>query len=145
MDCITVQQWDAAADPDASLLNSFDRVVCDVPCSGLGVIRRKPEIRYKKSEEFADLPALQLQILEQGAKMVRPGGVLQYSTCTLRLEENQEVVQTFLDKHPEFAPRALVLESCFTAAELLVSHEITLFPHIHGTDGFYIAGFTKNQ
>ena len=145
LECITVQQWDAAADPDASLLNSFDRVVCDVPCSGLGVIRRKPEIRYKKSEEFADLPALQLQILEQGAKMVRPGGVLQYSTCTLRLEENQEVVQTFLDKHPEFAPRALVLESCFTAAELLVSHEITLFPHIHGTDGFYIAGFTKNQ
>lgn len=145
LDCITVQQWDAAADPDASLLNSFDRVVCDVPCSGLGVIRRKPEIRYKKSEEFADLPALQLQILEQGAKMVRPGGVLQYSTCTLRLEENQEVVQTFLDKHPEFAPRALALESCFTAAELLVSHEITLFPHIHGTDGFYIAGFTKNQ
>lgn len=145
LECITVQQWDAAADPDALLLNSFDRVVCDVPCSGLGVIRRKPEIRYKKSEEFADLPALQLQILEQGAKMVRPGGVLQYSTCTLRLEENQEVVQTFLDKHPEFAPRALVLESCFTAAELLVSHEITLFPHIHGTDGFYIAGFTKNQ
>jgi len=120
-------------------------VVCDVPCSGLGVIRRKPEIRYKKAEEFADLPALQLQILQQGAKMVRPGGVLQYSTCTLRPEENQAVAQAFLDNNPDFSPRILPIQPCFDALGLLPSHEITLFPHIHGSDGFYIAGFTKNQ
>lgn len=144
-DCIIVQQWDAAAEPSEMWIETFDRVICDVPCSGLGVIRRKPEIRYKKPEEFADLPALQLQILEQGAKLVRPGGVLQYSTCTLRPEENQEVAQVFLEKHPEFVPRALSIISCFEAADVAVSHEITLFPHIHGSDGFYIAGFTKNQ
>ncbi len=145
LDCISVVKRDAAADPDASQINAFDRVVCDVPCSGLGVIRRKPEIRYKKPEEFADLPALQLSILEQGAKMVRPGGVLQYSTCTLRPEENQAVTKAFLENNPAFSPRILPLSSCFEAAGLSVSHEITLFPHIHGSDGFYIAGFTKNQ
>lgn len=142
--CVSIQQWDAAAEPDASRLQTFDRVVCDVPCSGLGVIRRKPEIRYKRAEDFADLPALQLQILQQGSKLVRPGGVLQYSTCTLRPEENQAVAQAFLEKNPDFAPRILPIAPCFEAAGLPMSHEITLFPHIHGSDGFYIAGFTKN-
>lgn len=144
-DCISVRQWDAAADPEDALCGAFDRVVCDVPCSGLGVIRRKPEIRYKHPEEFADLPALQLQILQQGAKMVRPGGVLQYSTCTLRPEENQAVAQAFLAANPDFSPRQLPIQPCFDAAGMPNSHEITLFPHIHGSDGFYIAGFTKNQ
>ena len=145
LDCITVRLHDASADPDAEQINAFDRVVCDVPCSGLGVIRRKPEIRYKNAEEFADLPALQLRILEQGAKMVRHGGVLQYSTCTLRVEENQAVVNAFLATHPEFSPRMLSIDSCFDAAGLSQSHEITLFPHIHGTDGFYIASLIKCQ
>lgn len=144
-ECITVHLRDAAADPEPEQIGAFDRVLCDVPCSGMGVIRRKPEIRYKKSEDFSDLPALQLQILNQGAKMVRPGGVLQYSTCTLRPEENQAVVAAFLEMHPEFSPRLLPMEQCFTAADLSPSHEITLFPHIHGSDGFYIAGFTRNQ
>ena len=145
LNCISVRLRDAAAEPARDECNAFDRVVCDVPCSGLGVIRRKPEIRYKKPEEFADLPALQLLILEQGAKMVRPGGVLQYSTCTLRREENQAVVKAFLAAHPEFSPRLLPIQPCFDAAGLPCSHEITLFPHIHGTDGFYIASFIKCQ
>ena len=145
LDCITVQLRDASAAPSQDECNAFDRVVCDVPCSGLGVIRRKPEIRYKKPEEFADLPALQLRILEQGAKMVRPGGVLLYSTCTLRPEENQSVVKAFLETHPDFSPRLLPIQPCFAMAGLPQSHEITLFPHIHGTDGFYIASFTKCQ
>lgn len=144
-DCISVHLRDAASEPLMTEHGVYDRVICDVPCSGLGVIRRKPEIRYKKPEEFADLPALQLRILEQGAKMVRPGGVLQYSTCTLRREENQQVVKAFLKTHPDFSPRLLPIQSCFDTADLPVSHEITLFPHIHGSDGFYIAGFTKNQ
>ncbi len=144
-DCITVRLRDASSDPDADEFDAYDRVMCDVPCSGLGVIRRKPEIRYKKAEEFAGLPALQLKILQQGAKMVRPGGVLQYSTCTLRPEENQTVAQAFLDNNPDFSPRILPIQPCFDAAGLPLSHEITLFPHIHGSDGFYIAGFTKNQ
>lgn len=143
--CISVSKQDASVEPDRTLWGSFDRVLCDVPCSGMGVIRRKPEIRYKKQEEFQDLPALQLQILEQGAKLVRPGGVLQYSTCTLRPEENQAVTAAFLVNHPEFAPRRLPLDTCFEASQIPHSHEITLFPHVHGSDGFYVAGFVKKD
>lgn len=142
---ISVQQWDASAMKEQGLSETFDRVLCDVPCSGMGVIRRKPEIRYKQPEQFADLPALQLRILEQGARLVRPGGVLQYSTCTLRPEENQAVSAAFLDAHPEFSPRLLPLEPCFRAAGVPISHEITLFPQIHGSDGFYVAGFVKAE
>lgn len=142
---ISVNRWDASAAPPQEWKGSFDRVLCDVPCSGMGVIRRKPEIRYKQPEQFRDLPALQLKILEQGAKLVRPGGVLQYSTCTLRPEENQAVSAAFLEAHPEFSPRLLPIEPCFAAAGAEVSFEITLFPHVHGSDGFYVAGFVKNE
>lgn len=140
---IEIQQHDASAPWPAAQHATFDRVLCDVPCSGLGVIRRKPEIRYKQPEDFAGLPALQLRILTQAAALVRPGGVLQYSTCTLRPEENQQVAAAFLETHPSFAPRLLPLERCFAQAGVPLSHEITLFPHIHGTDGFYIAGFQR--
>lgn len=141
---ITVRQKDASLPPKAEEIGAYDRVVCDVPCSGMGVIRRKPEIRYKSPEEFADLPALQLQILQQAAKLVKVGGVLQYSTCTLRPEENEAVVVAFLEQHPDFQPRLLPLKNCFEQSGLPASHQITLFPHIHGSDGFYIAGFTRN-
>ncbi len=142
---ITVKQWDASADPEEALLGSFDRVVCDVPCSGMGVVRRKPEIRYKSPEDFVDLPDLQLRILQQGAKLVRPGGVLQYSTCTLRPEENEAVVSRFLAENPEFAPRQLPIPLCFEMAGLPVSHQITLSPSIHGSDGFFVAGFVRKD
>ena len=141
--CVQVQCRDASHTPPQALLESFDRVICDAPCAGLGVIRRKPEIRYKDAAEFFDLPSLQLQILSQAAKLVRSGGVLQYSTCTLRPEENEQVAETFLQQHPEFSPRVLPLPSCFGKAGLTASHCITLFPHVHNTDGFFIAGFIK--
>lgn len=143
LSCIEVYRQDASQEPAVEQLESFDRVICDAPCSGLGVIRRKPEIRYKDTAQFVDLPALQLQILSQAAKLVRKGGVLQYSTCTLRPEENEQVAQAFLRQHPEFSPRPLPLDTCFAKSGLPVSHSITLFPHIHGTDGFFIAGFAK--
>lgn len=137
--CISVRRWDASQPPAADCTAAFDRVVCDVPCSGLGVIRRKPEIRYKAPEEFAELPSLQLQILSQGATMVRPGGFLHYSTCTLRPEENEQVVAAFLQTHPDFEPQELSVTSCFERLGCAPSHQITLFPHIHGTDGFFLA------
>lgn len=142
-DIISVRQQDASSDPPSEWVGTMDRVVCDVPCSGLGVIRRKPEIRYKSPDDFADLPQLQYRILQQGARLVRNGGVLQYSTCTLRPQENQEIARRFLREHPEFVPAPLALEPCFAASGLPVSHEITLFPHIHGSDGFYVARFIK--
>ena len=141
--CIAVRQRDASQPPMAEEIGAFDRVVCDVPCSGMGVIRRKPEIRYKNPDDFADLPSLQLQILQQAARMVKAGGVLQYSTCTLRPEENEAVVSAFLKQNSDFEPRLLPLSACFEQSGLPVSHQITLFPHIHGSDGFFIAGFTK--
>ena len=143
--CIKAEQRDATQTPSDERIGQFDRVICDAPCSGMGVIRRKPEIRYKDPVEFAELPALQLQILSQAAKLVRVGGVLQYSTCTLRPEENEQVAEAFLSQHPEFNPRLLPLETCFAQADLPVSHQITLFPHIHGSDGFYIASFVRTR
>ena len=143
--CISVRRRDASQPPAAEEIGAYDRVICDVPCSGLGVIRRKPEIRYKSPDDFTDLPALQLQILQQAAQMVKPGGVLQYSTCTLRPEENEAVTAAFLDENPDFEPRLLPLSACFEQSGLPISHQITLFPYVHGSDGFYIAGFTKKS
>ncbi len=132
----------SSACPDA-WREAFDRVICDVPCSGFGVIRRRPEIRYKALASFEELPALQYRILCEAAEMVRQGGVLQYSTCTLRPEENEQIVSRFLEEHPMFSPRELPVPSLFEAADLSPSHQLTLMPHIHGTDGFFIASFRK--
>ena len=81
-----------------------DVVFCDAPCSGLGILRRKPEIRYKKPESLEELPGLQKRILQESAKLVKPGGRLVYSTCTLNPHENGEVAEDFLKNHPEFTP-----------------------------------------
>lgn len=134
---------DAAKPCTAAMREAFDRVICDVPCSGLGVMRRKPEIRFKSPSEFDELPTLQYAILESSAACVKAGGVLQYSTCTLNPAENEQVVARFLREHPEFEPRILPLPTCFEALGTSPSHMLTLFPHIHGTDGFFIAGFRK--
>ena len=140
---LNVAVRDASAPCSESLKGAFDRVVCDVPCSGLGVIRRKPEIRYKSLDELKQLPDLQYTILERSAELVKAGGVLQYSTCTLNPAENERVVERFLSEHSEFSPRILPLQTCFEAAGVSPSHMLTLFPHIHKTDGFFIAGFEK--
>lgn len=134
---------DASMPCPEQLRGAFDRVLCDVPCSGLGVIRRKPEIRYKALQEFDELPALQYRILERSAEMVKSGGVLQYSTCTLNPAENEAVASRFLREHPEFSPRVLPIERCFAMLGSKPSHMITLLPPVHGTDGFFIAGFCK--
>lgn len=115
----------SAVQNDATVYNSnfgtFDRVLCDVPCSGFGVIRRKPEIKYKPLSEFEGLPEIQLQILETSVKYLKPEGMIMYSTCTVRQAENRKVVDTFLKKHNEFE----------------IVSEKTLMPQIDGTDGFY--------
>lgn len=141
--CLETVVRDASAPLPKALVGAFDRVLCDAPCSGLGVIRRKPEIRYKSLADTQALPALQAKILHQAAQLVKKGGVLVYSTCTLKPEENEQIVAAFLETHPDFAPRLLPLPSCFEKAGLSPSHQITLFPHIHNTDGFFIASFEK--
>ena len=134
---------DASTPCPEPLQGAFDRVICDVPCSGLGVIRRKPEIRYKSLGELKELPALQYAILERSAELVKAGGVLQYSTCTLNPAENEQIAERFLSEHTEFSPRVLPVSTCFEALGETPSHILTLFPHIHKTDGFFIAGFEK--
>lgn len=119
----------------------FDAVLADVPCSGLGIIRKKPDIRYKKLEELLELPQLQLSILENQARYVRPGGVLLYSTCTVLPRENEQVVAAFLQKHPDFSVEALPLPDVFPENE---SGMITLIPGEYDTDGFFICRLRRN-
>ena len=107
---------------------SFDRVLCDVPCSGYGVLARKSDIKYHmQSEDMDTLIPLQAAILEKASTMVKQGGILVYSTCTLNKKENEKQVEKFLKKHEEFT---------------LVSQR-TIFPFEFGSDGFYMAKMEK--
>ena len=121
--------------------NAMDTVIADVPCSGLGIIRKKPDIRYKNLQEMAALPALQLQILNNQARYVRPGGVLLYSTCTLVREENEGVVELFLRENKEFSLEKLPLPTPFPEN---TSGMLTLVPGEYDTDGFFIAKLRRN-
>ena len=136
---VTAQQGDASVYNSA--LPQADRVLCDVPCSGIGVIRRKPEIRYKNPESFADLPAIQAAILETASRYVKVGGTLLYSTCTIRQEENADVVTAFLAKHSEFVPQPVLPEWGGKWAESMV----TLLPSDCNSDGFFLAKLQRVQ
>ena len=114
----------------------FDLVITDVPCSGLGVIRKKPDIRYKDPKLLAELPAVQLRILSNAARYVRPGGMLLYSTCTLLDQENGQVVSAFCQERPDFAPEGFELPG---PVGLCPEGTVTLWPQRHGTDGFFFA------
>jgi 16S rRNA (cytosine967-C5)-methyltransferase len=121
---------------------SFDLVLVDAPCSGLGVIRKKPDIRYKDPAQLTDLPNIQREILSNAARYVRPGGTLLYSTCTLLKRENEEVAQAFLARNAQFHPEAFSLYSPIGTVE---SGMVTLWPHRHGTDGFFICKLRKEE
>ena len=123
--------WDRAADV----------VIADVPCSGLGIIRKKPDIRYKNPKELAQLPAIQRAILENVCEYVRPGGVLVYSTCTVLPEENEGVTDAFLQAHPEFELTPFVLPLPIGRCD----GRLTLWPQRSGTDGFYICRMRRKD
>lgn len=110
-----------AALPTDEFIGLADLVIADVPCSGMGVIRKKPDIRYKMPEELKGLPDIQLGILKNLSKYVKPGGLLLYSTCTVLPEENGRVTKRFLETAP-----------------FQIREEKTLYPHTDGCDGFYI-------
>ena len=116
-----------------------DRVLCDVPCSGLGVIRRKPEIKYKSQDEFTRLPQIQYDILDVSSKYVKVGGILVYSTCTLSKAENDEVADRFLKEHKDFEP-------CFLGeafGKYKNDTRMTFTPETFGSDGFFTAKFKR--
>ena len=115
--------WDASKVRE-DFVEKADRVIVDAPCSGLGVVRRKPEIKYKKNnDEMAMLPIKQLAILEASSKYLKKGGTLLYSTCTINPYENERVVSDFIRKHPEFT----------------LEKSTQLLPNVNRTDGFYIS------
>ena len=126
---IETRSWDATR-VDSSMHQKADRVLVDVPCSGLGVIRRKPEIKYKEYDADIELlPKKQLAILSASASYVKPGGTLLYSTCTVNPRENERVVERFLDKNHSFKKIERTL----------------LLPNVNGTDGFFICVMKKND
>lgn len=111
-----------------SKMPKADRILCDVPCSGLGVIRRKPEIRYKDLGFVDNLCELQYNILNCSAKYLRNNGIIVYSTCSLNIKENEDICNKFLSEHDDF---------------IKIDDYITLWPHKNGTDGFFIAKLKK--
>jgi 16S rRNA (cytosine967-C5)-methyltransferase len=118
-------------------VGAYDRVLCDVPCSGFGVLGKKPELRYKEMGQTERLAEIQQAILENACRYLKKGGRLIYSTCTLLERENDARVDAFLESHPEFEEAPLGI-SCGQDVSRL-----TLFPDVHGTDGFYIAAMVK--
>lgn len=127
IDIITMSENDASVYNDK--IPIADRILVDAPCSGFGIIRRKPEIRHKSLDTVKNLPALQLGILEISAKYLKCGGVLIYSTCTLNKKENESVVKAFLENNKNFT----------------LADEKTTFPSFGGGDGFYRAKLIKNN
>ena len=123
---VRVPEWEEA----------MDAVIADVPCSGLGIIRKKPDIRYKNLQEMEALPQLQLAILENQSAYVKKGGILIYSTCTVLKRENEEIVDAFLKTHPDFTLEPLELPAVFPKND---TGMLTLIPGQYDTDGFFIS------
>ena len=116
-----------------------DIVIADVPCSGMGTIRKKPDVRFKKEQDVDAMPPLQLQILTALSKHAKPGGTVLYSTCTILPEENEKVVEKFLEENSNFSLESFTLPGIGETAGY-----VTLLPHIHGTDGFFICRLRRN-
>jgi 16S rRNA (cytosine967-C5)-methyltransferase len=140
--CVTL-----ASDNDARarrLAGKLERVLVDAPCSGFGTLRRNPDLKWRHAEaDIAELAAKQQRILAAAARLVKPGGRLVYATCSILQEENDAVADAFQAEHDEFAP--------LSCAKLLAEQRITLdtgerlrlSPHLHATDGFFAASFTR--
>lgn len=133
--------------PEEARPGSWDRVLVDAPCSGLGTLRRNPEARWRTSPaELARFPSLQLSLLVQYAPLVAVGGRLVYATCTVLRDENEMVIERFLQERPEFAPVPLKEVLGKPRAEGLGDGDtLRLFPHQHGTDGFFAAVLRRTR
>lgn len=121
-------------------LGEFDRVLCDVPCSGLGIIGKKPEIKYKKLDDIKPLYSIQSQILDVSSKYVKHGGTLVYSTCSVNPNENRKICNAFIEKNPEFTTVKVEPDTERAVDE---GDYLTLLPHINDCDGFFTAKFIR--
>ena len=120
--------------------DSFDKILVDAPCSGIGLLRRKPDIKYnKETADFTSLQEIQLEILGSVCQTLRKGGIITYSTCTIVSEENFQVVEAFLESHPEFEQVKLEHE----CKDILKDGCILITPELYGSDGFFVSQFRK--
>lgn len=144
-DKLTIQVADARYFvPDTQML--YDVIYLDAPCSGLGLMRRKPEIKYQKSKEaIQSLVNLQAQLLDHVAGLLKPGGRLIYSTCSIAYEENEWQVNAFIDRHPDFARQAIQKEEVKQADLITDQGDIRIWPHQYETDGFFISRLSKKS
>ena len=129
-----------ATNPKQELFGTADRVIVDAPCSGLGILSKKSDLRYKDISGISKLCELQYEILNKSKNYVKPGGILTYSTCTLNVLENEKTVERFLNENPDFSPLDFSVGSL--ASE---NGSLTLYPHIHKTDGFFIAKLRRKD
>ena len=120
--------------------DAFDKILVDAPCSGIGLIRRKPDIKYnKENADFASLQKIQLEILDSVCQSLRKGGIITYSTCTIVSQENFQVVEQFLAAHPNF--KQVKLEH--NRQDILKDGCILITPELYGSDGFFISQFKR--
>lgn len=133
---VCVEGFDAS-EIDENSINKFDYVLADVPCSGLGIIRRKPEIKYKKEEELEDITSIQKKILENSSKYVKIGGTLVYSTCTVQDMENINIITSFIEENNNF--ELTPIDTINVDLDNQDKGYLKIYPNIHGIDGFFIA------
>lgn len=139
-DRVQTQKLDARKVHEFFEKDSFDKILVDAPCSGIGLLRRKPDIKYnKETADFASLQQIQLEILGNVCQTLRKGGIITYSTCTIVSEENFQVVEAFLESHPEFEQVKLEHE----CKDILKDGCILITPELYGSDGFFISQFRK--
>lgn len=129
-----------ALTPDPELFGKADRVICDAPCSGLGVLGKKADLRYKDEGEIAKLPELQYSILKESAKYLKVGGVMTYSTCTLLPVENGEIIDKFISEHQNFALSDFEVEGIRSD-----NGRLTLLPSVNRCDGFFVARLERRE
>ena len=139
-DQVQTQKLDARKVHEFFEKDSFDKILVDAPCSGIGLLRRKPDIKYnKETADFMSLQEIQLEILGSVCQTLRKGGIITYSTCTIVSEENFQVVGAFLESHPEFEQVKLEHE----CKDILKDGCILITPELYGSDGFFISQFRK--
>lgn len=146
IDIINVENYDALT-KDKKLIGKIDYLLLDAPCSGLGLIRRKPEIKWNRLEEDVSiLSKLQYDIIDNIKDYIKPGGTLVYSTCTIEKEENINIINKFISENPDFKLKSIYDRFIFKEnLNSLKDGYIQLFPHLHNTDGFFIAKLVKER
>lgn len=146
LDNIVERAMDSRNASENLQIESYDRVLVDAPCSGLGVLKRKPDIKYTKQlEDMEKLSEIQASLLDEAAKLVKPNGILVYSTCTVDQLENEQQIAKFLQRHPEFEPIHVQVPETLHDFVEKGQYTLQIFPQDFGSDGFFISSVRKKN